>query len=80
MLLQIVRGCIFWQFTDLPIAHNIGEWMTVSDHTRQEKLRQGLFDSGALILFRGRWFVNSALTDPDVDHTLEMVECVMEKI
>jgi glutamate-1-semialdehyde 2,1-aminomutase len=80
MLLQIVRGCIFWQFTDLPVAHNMGEWMAVADHNRQETLRQRLFDAGALILFRGRWFVNSALTDQDIDRTLEMVDNVMEKI
>jgi glutamate-1-semialdehyde 2,1-aminomutase len=80
MLLQEVRGCIFYQFTDLPIAHNMGEWMAVSDHARQERLRSGLFDAGALILFRGRWFVNSALTDEDVTRTLEMTDAVMSII
>jgi glutamate-1-semialdehyde 2,1-aminomutase len=79
MLLQIVRGCIFWQFTDLPIAYNMGDWMPVSDHARQEKLRQGLFDAGVLILFRGRWFINSAITDDDVDRTLDLVDCVIRR-
>jgi glutamate-1-semialdehyde 2,1-aminomutase len=80
MLLQEVRGCIFYQFTDLPTAHNMGEWMAVADHARQEKLRSGLFDAGALILFRGRWFVNSALTDADVDKALELTDAVMKNI
>ena len=39
MLLQEVRGCIFYQFTDLQIAHNMGEWMAVADHARQDRLR-----------------------------------------
>ncbi|MBE0698484.1 MAG: aspartate aminotransferase family protein [Anaerolineaceae bacterium] len=80
MLLQEVRGCIFFQFTDLPVAHNMGEWMSVSDHARQERLRAGLFEAGALILFRGRWFVNSALTEADIDKTLEMTHQVMKTI
>jgi len=77
MLLQEVRGCVFYQFTDLPVAHNMGEWMAVADHARQERLRSGLFDAGALILFRGRWFVNSAVTDADVTKALELTEGVM---
>jgi len=80
MLLQIVRGCIFYQFTDLPIAHNMGEWMAVADHAKQEQLRSGLFAEGAFILFRGRWFVNSSITDEDVAKALEMTDRVMKKI
>jgi glutamate-1-semialdehyde 2,1-aminomutase len=80
MLLQEVRGCIFYQFTDLPVAHNMGEWMARSDHAKQEQLRTELFNNGALILFRGRWFVNGALTDADVRKTLEITDQAMKKI
>lgn len=80
MLLQVVRGCVFYQFTDLPIAHNMGEWMEKSDHAKQERLRTELFNSGALILFRGRWFVNGALTEADVAKTLELTDRAMQKI
>ena len=80
MLMQEVRGCIFFQFTDLPVAHNMGEWMTVSDHARQERFRAALFEAGILILFRGRWFINSALSDEDVTRTLEITDQIMETI
>jgi glutamate-1-semialdehyde 2,1-aminomutase len=80
MLLQEVRGCIFYQFTDLPVAHNMGEWMARSDHAKQEQLRTQLFNNGALILFRGRWFVNGAVTDADVRKTLEITDQAMKKI
>jgi glutamate-1-semialdehyde 2,1-aminomutase len=80
MLMQEVRGCIFFQFTDLPIAHNMGEWMAVADHARQERFRAALFDAGILILFRGRWFVNSALTGEDVEQTLEITDAIMKTI
>ena len=80
MLLQEVRGCVFYQFTDLPIAHNMGEWMAVSDHAKQEKLRSYLFETGALILFRGRWFVNSALGEAEITRTLELTDAAMKQI
>ncbi len=80
MLLQETRGCIFYQFTDLPAAHNMGEWMAVADHARQEKLRSGLFDAGVLTVFRGRWFNNSALTHADVDKTLELTDRIMGRL
>jgi glutamate-1-semialdehyde 2,1-aminomutase len=80
MLLQEVRGCVFYQFTDLAIAHNMGEWMAVPDHVRLERLRSILFETGALILFRGRWFVNSALGEPEVTQTLELTDAAMKTI
>ncbi len=80
MLLQEVRGCIFYQFTDLPIARNMGEWMGKSDHAKQERLRTELFLTGALILFRGRWFVNGALTQVDIEKTLELTDAAMRRI
>ena len=80
MLLQEVKGCFFYQFTDLKIAHNMGEWMAKSDPAKQEQLRSGLFEAGALFLFRGRWYVNMAVTNADVDKTLELTDSVMKKI
>ena len=80
MLLQEVRGCVFYQFTDLPVAHNMGEWMAVSDHAKQERFRSILFESGALILFRGRWFVNSALGQAEITRALELTDAAMRQI
>jgi glutamate-1-semialdehyde 2,1-aminomutase len=80
VLVQEVRGCLFYQFTDLPVAHNMGEWMAVADHARQERFRSALFEAGILILFRGRWFINSALTDEDVERTLDITDSVMGTI
>jgi glutamate-1-semialdehyde 2,1-aminomutase len=79
-LLQVVRGCVFFQFTDLPVAYNMGEWMAVADHARQERLRAYLFEHGALILFRGRWFVNSALGQAEITRTLELVDAALGTI
>jgi glutamate-1-semialdehyde aminotransferase len=55
-------------------AWNMGEWFAIADHVLGERLREALFDNGVLILFRGRWFVNGAVTNDDVDRTLEIVD------
>jgi len=80
MLMQIVRGCVFYQFTDLKIAHNMGEWIAQSDHARQDRLREQLYENGVLILFRGRWFVSGAITEEDVTKTLEITDRVMGQL
>jgi glutamate-1-semialdehyde 2,1-aminomutase len=80
MLLQEVRGCLFYQFSDLSVASNMGEWMSASDHSKQEQLRSILFETGALILFRGRWFFNSAMTSADVVKALELTDNAMKII
>ena len=33
-----------------------------------------------LILFRGRWFVNSALGEPEITRTLELTDAAMKQI
>ena len=80
MLLQEVRGCIFYQFTELEVAYNMGEWHSCSNHERQEKFRQGLFDDGVMIMFRGRWYINGAITDDDVERTLKTTGKIIKKI
>lgn len=80
MLLQEVRGCIFYQFTDLPVAHNMGEWMAVADHARQDRLRAELFEEQILILFRGRWFISGAIGPEEVTRTLEITDRVMQRV
>jgi glutamate-1-semialdehyde 2,1-aminomutase len=80
MLLQEVRGCLFYQFTELEKANNMGEWYCCSDHDRQERFRKSLFDEGIMILFRGRWYNNSALSDDDIEKTLKAVEKVIKQV
>lgn len=80
MLMQETRGCIFFQFTDLEVAYNMGEWYCCSDHERQEKFRKALFEEGIFILFRGRWFISGAVTDDDVERALKTVKKVLKEV
>jgi glutamate-1-semialdehyde 2,1-aminomutase len=73
-LLQDCPGVIMFYPVPIERAWAIGDWYGKADHALGEKLRQALFDEGVLILFRGRWFFNGAVTEKDVDQTLEIVD------
>ena len=79
MLIQDCPGVIMFYPADLDRAWTIGEWYTVADHARGERIRQALFDKGVLTLFRGRWFFSGAHTNEDIDRTLQIVDdCLRE--
>jgi glutamate-1-semialdehyde 2,1-aminomutase len=80
MLLQEAPGVLFYQFIDKEIAYNVQDWYPDSDHAKQERLRQLLFDAGVLIMFRARWYLSGGHTEQDVDTTLEIVDNAMAKI
>jgi hypothetical protein len=73
-LLQDCPGVIMFYPVPIERAWAIGDWYPVADHALGEKLRQALVDEGVLTLFRGRWFVNGAVTTDDVDRTLDIVD------
>lgn len=73
-LLQDCPGVVMFYPAPIERAWAIADWYTVADHDLGERFRQALFDNGVLILFRGRWFVNGAVTPGDVDRTLEIVD------
>jgi glutamate-1-semialdehyde 2,1-aminomutase len=73
-LLQDCPGVIMFYPVPIERAWTIGDWYPIADHALGERLREALFDAGVLILFRGRWFVNGAVTSDDVDRTLEIVD------
>jgi len=79
MLIQDCPGVIMFYPADLDRAWTIGEWYTIADHARGERIRQALFDKGVLTLFRGRWFFSGAHTNEDIDRTLQIVDdCLKE--
>jgi glutamate-1-semialdehyde aminotransferase len=79
MLTQDCPGVIMFYPVDLDRAWNIGEWLSIADHAKGERIRQYLFDHGVLILFRGRWFFSGAHTNEDCDRTLGIVDdCLKE--
>lgn len=77
MLIQDCPGVMMFYPADLDRAWNIGEWYTIADHAKGERIRQLLFERGVLTLFRGRWFFSGAHTYEDVDQTLEILDGVM---
>ncbi len=77
MLIQDCPGVMMFYPVDLDRAWTIGEWYTIADHAKGERIRSLLFQRGVLTLFRGRWFFSGAHTNEDVDRTLEILDGVM---
>jgi len=79
MLIQGSRGVFFTVFIDREIAHSIRD-LKEADQERQMKFRSLLLEEGVLILHRGRWYISGALTDGDIDRTLECTDRVMGEL
>jgi glutamate-1-semialdehyde 2,1-aminomutase len=76
-LIQDCPGVIMCYPAPVERAWNMGDWYPIADHALGERFREHLFDAGVLILFRGRWFFSGAVSDTDIDRTLEIVdECL----
>jgi len=73
MLLQGIRGVFFFEFLDKDIAYSVRD-LKGRDVAKQKILRRTMLEQGILYFMRGRWFVSAAITEADVDRTLECAE------
>ena len=78
-LIQGPRGVFFFQFIDREVAYSVRD-LRGADVEKQDKFRTLLAEEGVLIMWRGRWYVSSGLTETDVDKTLECVNRVMGRL
>jgi len=79
VLIQGPRGVFFFQFIGREIAYSVRD-LKEADVARQNKFRIMMAGEGILIMWGGRWYVSSALTEADIDTTLEKVESVLRKL
>ena len=73
------KGVFFFQFIDREVAYSVRD-LRGADVEKEEKFRTLLAEEGVLIMWRGRWYVSSGLTETDVDKTLECVNRVMGRL
>lgn len=73
------RGCLFTHFIDKEIAYSIRDLKEV-DAEKFKKFRALLLEEGITILQRGRWYISGALTEADVDKTLDCASRAMGKL
>ncbi len=78
-LIQGPRGVFFFQFIDRDIAYSVRD-LKDADVAKQNRFRMMLAEEGVLIMWGGRWYVSSALTEEDIDRTLERVERVLRRL
>ncbi|MGA2671133.1 MAG: aspartate aminotransferase family protein [Dehalococcoidia bacterium] len=79
LLVQGPRGVLFAWFLDKEIVYSVRDLKEV-DQKKQAKFRSLMLDEGVMILHRGRWYLSGALTEGDVDKTLECAERAMGKL
>ncbi|MEE9610283.1 MAG: aminotransferase class III-fold pyridoxal phosphate-dependent enzyme, partial [Desulfatiglandales bacterium] len=78
-LIQGPRGVFFYQFVDKEVAWSVRD-LAQADLDKQRRFRTLLADEGVLIMWNGRWYVSGALTEKDVDRTLDSVSRVMGRL
>lgn len=79
VLIQGPKGVFFFQFIDREIAYSLRD-LKDADVAKQNRFRMMMAGEGILIMWGGRWYVSSALTDADIDRTLEQAERVLRKL
>ena len=79
MLIQGPRGVFICEFIDKEIAYSSRDFKG-ADVGKRIKFGALMFDEGILIAPRGRWFVCGAITEADVDRTLECANRAMGKL
>jgi glutamate-1-semialdehyde 2,1-aminomutase len=79
VLIQGPRGVFYYQFINREIAYSPRD-LKEADIEKQNRFRTILAEEGILIMWGGRWYVSGALTEADVDKTLECVDRVMGKL
>jgi len=78
-LIQGPRGVFFFQFIDREVAYSVRD-LKDGDVEKQDRFRTLLAEEGVLIMWRGRWYLSSGLTETDVDKTLDCVNRVMGRL
>lgn len=78
-LIQGCRGVFLFHFTDLEKAWSVRD-LTKANHQLQHRFRVNLAQEGVLIMWGGRWYVSAALTDQDIERTLEAADRALARL
>ena len=79
MLIQGPRGVFICEFIDKEVAYSPRDSVG-ADVEKRMKFASLMLDEGILIAPRGRWYVCTAITEADVDRTLECADRVMGRL
>jgi len=78
-LIRGPTGVFFFQFIDKDVAYSVRD-LKEADVEKQNKFRILLVEEGVLIMWGGRWYISSGLTDADVDKVLESADRAMGRL
>ena len=79
LLIQGPRGVFVCEFIDKEIAYSPRD-LKEADVEKRKKFGTLLLDAGIIAHSRGRWYICGALTEADVDRTLEVADRAMSRL
>jgi glutamate-1-semialdehyde 2,1-aminomutase len=77
VLIQGPRGALFHHFLEGNVVYSAEKLHMGADNESYMKFLSHLTDKGVLVLMGGRWYISAALTEADVDETLERADRAM---
>jgi glutamate-1-semialdehyde 2,1-aminomutase len=82
VLIQGPRGALFHHFLEAEegVVYSSKELHMGADDEKYLKFLSNLLDEGVLVLIGGRWYISGALTEHDVDETLERADRAMARL
>jgi glutamate-1-semialdehyde 2,1-aminomutase len=76
-LIQGPRGALFHHFMDGEVVYSAEKLHMGADNESYTKFLSRIIDEGVLVLMGGRWYISAALTEEDVDETLNRADRAM---
>lgn len=77
VLIQGPRGALFHHFLEGDVVYSAEKLHMGADNQNYAKFLSRLTDQGVLVLMGGRWYISAAVTEADVDETLDRVDTAM---
>ena len=77
VLIQGPRGALFHHFLEGEVVYSAEKLHMGADNENYTRFLSRLTDHGVLVLLGGRWYISAALTEADVDETLNRVDAAM---
>jgi glutamate-1-semialdehyde 2,1-aminomutase len=79
VLIQGPRGIFYYQFIERDIAYSVRDLKEI-DAEKQNRFRVLMAEEGVFIMWGGRWYLCDALTQSDIEKTLESVDRVLGRL
>jgi glutamate-1-semialdehyde 2,1-aminomutase len=79
VFIQGPRGVFYLNFMECDVAYSVRD-LQKADPQKLDRFRTLLAEAGVLVMWGGRWYISGALSEADVDRTLECADWAMARL